>query len=234
MTRKIVNIDEERCDGCGLCIPSCAEGALRIVGGKARLISERFCDGLGACLGHCPRDAIHIVERAADEFSDEDSDRGGKVLVEGLEDGGSEAPGLRAEDSSRGEGGFALTMSELRHWPIKLRLVPPNAEYYQDSELLIAADCAAFAAGDFHREYLKGRILIIGCPKFDDMSYYRERLTEILRLNEIKRIMLVNMEVPCCFGLHHVIMEAIRSSGKTLPLRQTVLTVKGERLRREF
>ncbi|MBS7623411.1 4Fe-4S binding protein [Candidatus Bathyarchaeota archaeon] len=234
IVRKIVSVDEERCDGCGLCIPSCAEGALKIVNGKARLVSERFCDGLGACLGRCPNDAIRIVERVADEFSKEDSKKGWRAPAEAPEYRGGEAPGLGGEESSRDEAGLGVSKSELKHWPIKVRLVPPTAPHYQDSELLIAADCAAFTTGEFHREFLKGRVLIIGCPKFDDMSYYREKLKEILRLNEVKSVVIVNMEVPCCFGLHHVTMEAIQRSGKALPLKQTVLTVKGERLQREF
>jgi len=237
--RKIVSIYEERCNGCGLCIPNCAEGALKIIDGKAKLVSDQFCDGLGACLGHCPQDAIRIVEREADKFDKEAVDRGltiqaehgEKVLVESFCGcPGSTVPDLRAEKASQGEVEVGEVKSELRQWPIKLRLVPPRAPYFQNSEVLIAADCAAFTYGNFHREFLKGRVLIIGCPKFDDAQYYLEKLTEILKSNEVKSIALVNMEVPCCFGLQHVTEEAIRRSGKAVPLRQTVITAKGEKL----
>ncbi len=237
--RKIVTIDEERCNGCGLCIPKCAEEALKIIDGKAKLVSDRFCDGLGACLGHCPQDAIRIVEREADEFNKEAVDRGltihaGYGEKAHVEDFGgclgSTVLDLRAEKASQEAGEVGEVKSELRQWPIKLRLVPPSAPYFQNSELLIAADCAAFTYGNFHKEFLKGRVLIIGCPKFDDTQYYIEKLTEILKSNEIKSITLVNMEVPCCFGLQHIAEEAIRRSGKAVPLRQTVMTAKGEKL----
>jgi len=238
--RKIVTIDEERCNGCGLCIPNCAEGALKIIDGKAKLVSDKFCDGLGACLGHCPQDAIQVVEREAAQFDKEAVDRvltiqarhHQKVHGENLNGcPGSIVLDLRAEKASQGAVEIEEVKSELRQWPIQLRLVPSGAPYFQGSDLLIAADCAAFTYGNFHREFLKGRVLVIGCPKFDDTQYCLQKLTEILKLNEIKSITLVNMEVPCCFRLQHITEEAIRRSGKAVPLQQIVISAKGEKLR---
>ncbi len=207
MKRNIVFIDEDKCNGCGLCIPNCAEGAIKIIDGKAKLVDERFCDGLGACLGHCPQDAITVTERDAPEFDE--------VAVK-----------KHLNKTGRTS---ARQTSQLRQWPVQLTLVSPDASYFKEAELLVAADCVPFAYPNFHSDFLAGKSLIIGCPKLDDADFYVDKLTEMLKKNNFKGIMLVNMEVPCCFGLQNIIEEAIKRSGKVLPLRQTVITIRGEK-----
>jgi len=236
MKRSIVSIDEEKCNGCGMCIPNCAEGAIKIINGKAKLVDERFCDGLGACLGHCPQDAITIIERDAPDF-DETAVKmhlkpksAEKKVEKSLPCG---CPGSMAMDF-RGEtkvavGKSARQNSELRQWPVQLTLVSPEASYFKDSELLVAADCVPFAYPNFHSDFLAGKSVIIGCPKLDDAEFYVDKLTEILKKNKIKSITLVNMEVPCCFGLQRIVEEAVARSGKVLPIRQTVITIRGEK-----
>lgn len=200
MKRSIVSIDEEKCNGCGLCIPNCAEGAIKLINGKAKLVDEKFCDGLGACLGHCPQGAITIIEK--------------------------DAPGF---DEEAVAGTAAGQKTELRQWPVQLMLVSPEASYFRDAELLVAADCVPFAYPNFHLDFLAGKSLIIGCPKLDDAEFYVDKLTEMLKKNNIKGITLVNMEVPCCFGLQRIVEDAVARSGKVLPIRQTVISIQGEK-----
>lgn len=231
VVRKIIQIDEDKCDGCGLCIPSCAEGALQIVDGKAKLITDKYCDGLGACLGECPQDAIAIVERDADEF-DEDA------VEEHLEDqkekdahhfGG--CPGAQVLDlrkESKGASPDVRLNAELTQWPIQLNLVPPNAPYFDNSNLLIAADCVPFAYPNFHQDFLRGKAVVIGCPKLDDAKFYKQKLAQIIKQNNIKSITLVNMEVPCCFGLQHVAEEALKLSGKKITIEQKIVSIGGQ------
>lgn len=203
--RKIIKIDESKCTGCGDCVPNCAEGALQIVNGKARLVSEVFCDGLGACLGHCPEDAITIEEREAKTFD------------------ASSCPGSKVMD-------FKGT-SELRQWPVQLKLVPPFAPYLKNADLLIAADCVPFAYANFHLELLKGKVILIGCPKLDDSEFYVEKITQVLKENNIKSITCAHMEVPCCFGFVSVIKQAISASGKDIPFKEITIGIKGERIK---
>jgi NAD-dependent dihydropyrimidine dehydrogenase PreA subunit len=212
--RKIVHIDEEKCMGCGQCIPQCAEGALRLINGKAKLVSEIYCDGLGACLGKCPVGAITIDEREATAFDDDEARR---HLVKGtIPQGGDQD--LASE-----------TVSKLSNWPIQLTLVPPSAPFLRVAEeLMVVADCVPFAYAGFHSDLLNGRPLIIGCPKLDNQGLYRDRLAEAFRINNITEVTVVNMEVPCCFGLLHLVRQAIASSGKNILLDQRVVTVKGE------
>jgi len=235
-TRKIVKIDEEKCTGCGLCVPNCAEGALQIVDGKAKLMSEKFCDGLGACLGHCPEDAITVIEREAENFDEkaveahlhkqkESQPQPGPVF------GGCpssrtmhfKAPETRAETVST-----TRSVSQLTQWPVQLKLVPVNAPYFEDADLLIAADCVPFAYPDFHRDFLKGRIVVVACPKLDDIEYYREKLTEIFKTNSVKTVTVPYMEVPCCFGLVKATEDAIAASGKDIPLRKVKIGIRGD------
>lgn len=237
--RKIVEINEDKCDGCGQCIPNCAEGAMKIIDGKAKLISDKFCDGLGACLGHCPQDAITIVEREATDF-DEESVK--KHLTHQVEEvtkkeveeeilcgcPGSMVHDFRDERLSQTTVETEEVKSELRQWPVQLNLVPPNAPYFQNVDLLITADCVPFTYADFHRKFLKGKVLVIGCPKLDDAQFYTKKLMAIFKSNNIRSITLLNMEVPCCFGLQQIIEKALRTSGKTIPLRQTIITTRGE------
>jgi NAD-dependent dihydropyrimidine dehydrogenase PreA subunit len=236
MKRKIVSIDEEKCNGCGLCIPNCAEGAIKIIDGKARLIDDSFCDGLGACLGHCPQDAITVIERDAPEFSEEAVKKHLNVIKKpqrAPHPMPHACPGSMAMDF-RGERKASAVASarqnpELRQWPVQLMLVSPEAPYFKNAELLVAADCVPFAYPNFHSDFLAGKSLIIGCPKLDDAEFYIDKLTEMLKKNNIKGITLVNMEVPCCFGLQRIVEEAIQRSGKVLPIRQTVITIRGEK-----
>jgi Pyruvate/2-oxoacid:ferredoxin oxidoreductase delta subunit len=238
MKRSIVSIDEEKCNGCGVCIPNCAEGAIKIINGKAKLVDERFCDGLGACLGHCPQDAITIIERDAPDFDEAavkmhlKSNPAEKKVEKSLPCGcpGSMTMDFRGDNKAHAKAPAAARQSsELRQWPVQLTLVSPEASYFKESELLVAADCVPFAYPDFHSDFLAGKSVIIGCPKLDDVEFYMDKLTELLNKNNIKSITLVNMEVPCCFGLQRIIEEAVARSGKVLPIRQTVITIRGEK-----
>lgn len=237
MNRDIVFIDEEKCNGCGMCIPNCAEGAIKLINGKAKLVDDRFCDGLGACLGHCPQDAITIIKRDARGFDEETVKKHLETVPEKAEKKtekdlacgcpGSMAMDLRGEKKVHAGGGRQTP--ELKQWPVQLMLVSPEASYFKDSDLLVAADCVPFAYPNFHSGFLKGKSVIIGCPKLDDADYYVEKLTDLLKKNKIKSITLVNMEVPCCFGLQRIVEEAVERSGKILPIRQTVITIRGEK-----
>ena len=234
-TRKIVKIDEEKCNGCGLCIPNCAEGALQIVDGKAKLMSEKFCDGLGACLGHCPEDAITVIEREAEEFDEKEVE----AFIHQKEET-KPKPVFTGCPSSRamhfkapGAEGVANTttthsVSQLTQWPVQLKLVPVNAPYFQDADLLIAADCVPFAYPDFHQDFLKGKAVVVGCPKLDDIQFYKEKLTLIFKTNSIKSVTVPYMEVPCCFGLVKVTEDAIAASGKNIPLKKVKIGIRGD------
>jgi len=237
-TRKIVKIDEEKCNGCGLCIPNCAEGALQIIEGKAKLMSEKFCDGLGACLGHCPEDAITVIEREAEDFDE----KAVEVHLHRQKEAQSKphpAPVFAGCPSSRAmhfkvpeakteSASVSPAVSQLTHWPVQLKLVSINSPYFQDADLLIAADCVPFAYPDFHRDFLKGKVVVVGCPKLDDIQYYKEKLTEIFKANSIKSITLPHMEVPCCFGLVKATEDAIAASGKNIPLKKVKIGIRGD------
>ncbi len=232
MRRKIVEIDRERCDGCGLCIPSCAEGALRIEGGKAVLASDSHCDGLGACLGHCPRDAIRVVEREANDFDV-------KAAAQSL--AGESRPGdppltylpgarvLERRTAVSGNGGGEPAVSALSHWPIQLHLVPVEAPFFEGADLLVAASCVPFAHGDFHRTLLPGKALIIACPKLDRTEPYLEKLAAIFRENDIRSLTVAVMEVPCCQGLVRLARQALHDSGKRMPITVEVVGLNGNR-----
>ncbi|MFH1191270.1 MAG: 4Fe-4S binding protein [Candidatus Omnitrophota bacterium] len=221
--RKIITIDEHKCNGCALCIPNCPEGAIQIIDQKARLISDLFCDGLGACLGHCPQGAITVEEREAVAF-----DHSG--ITAGASCPGSRSVDLRKTREAKNALLNQRQESELGQWPVQLRLVPAHAPYFADAQLLIAADCVPFAYANFHQDLLKGKILLVGCPKLDDLSLYKEKLEQILRNNSIKSITYAHMEVPCCFGLLTIIKEAIKSAGKRTSFEDITITIKGERI----
>jgi Pyruvate/2-oxoacid:ferredoxin oxidoreductase delta subunit len=231
-TRKIIKIDEEKCNGCALCIPNCAEGALQIVDGKAKLMSEKFCDGLGACLGHCPQDAITVIEREAEEFDEKAVEA---YLHKKHEAESHPKPVFASCPSSkpmqfntRGESGsVARAVSQLTQWPVQLKLVPIKAPYFQDADLLVAADCVPFAYANFHQDFIKGKVVIIGCPKLDDIQYYEEKLIEIFKSNSIKSVTVPYMEVPCCFGLVKAAEDAIAASGKNIPLKKIKIGIRG-------
>jgi len=270
--RKIIKIDEEKCNGCGECIPNCPEGALQIIDGKVRLISDLFCDGLGACIGHCPEGAISVEEREASKYDER------KVMENIIKQGanvikahlahlrghkqdnlleiahevlkekniavapdpskspasGSGCPGSKVADFKKKgplqRGGSEVKLdSELGNWPVQLNLVPAFAPFLDNADLLIAADCVAFSYADFHRDLLKGKVLLVGCPKLDDIQRYQEKITQIFKHNNVKSVTYAHMEVPCCFGLINVIKDAIKLSGKEVPFTDVEITIKGER-----
>jgi len=251
--RNIVRIDESKCNGCGLCVPACAEGAIQIINGKARLVSEVYCDGLGACLGECPQGAITIEQRPAQPFDPEAVERRLQAVdarkhVEKVEPAASSTadagpagpafggcPGAAARTIARqtgssasdGEGESAVIDSQLGNWPVQLHLVPVFAPYLQGAKLLISADCAPFALADFHTQLLAGRTVLIGCPKLDQIDPYREKLTEIFRRNDIESVEVVYMEVPCCYGLVQVVQTALSDSGKAIPLTLIKVGIRG-------
>lgn len=229
--RKIIKIDAEKCNGCGLCIPNCHEGAIQIIDKKARLVSDSFCDGLGACLGYCPQGAISMEEREAEEF---DQKKTRENIVKHLHSPSS-CPGSKVmdfrqtHDAGGGKRGITKEPSQLKTWPVQIMLIPPNAAYLKDADLLIAADCVAFAYADFHQDLLKDKVLLVGCPKLDDIALYQEKLTQILKSNNIKSITCAHMEVPCCFGLVNMVKSAISSSSKDIQLKDVTISIKGER-----
>ncbi len=204
--RKIVTIDETLCNGCGSCIPKCVEGALQIVDGKARIIKETYCDGLGACLGQCPQGAIAITEREAPAFDEQEAHEHLKNLPKGPVPANPTKP----------------------QWPVKLNLVPAKAPFFENTDLLLAADCAAIAAKNFHNVLAPEKRVIIGCPKFDDARAYAQKLGDILRQNRISSVTVAHMEVPCCGALKWVVAKAIEASGKQIPVREVEIKVGGD------
>ena len=245
--RKVIRIDEEKCDGCGQCATACAEGAIQIIEGKARLVSETYCDGLGACLGECPQGAIAMEERNADEFDPAAvaahmSKLSGKDKPQAPAAGhmphfagcpGSATQSIRrtpAAASSGETGHHPQTAAQLSNWPVQLHLVPVRAPFFDGADLLIAADCAPFAFADFHRRFIAGKKLIIACPKLDDVSVYADKLREIFSLNDIRSVEIAFMEVPCCFGLVRLVQQALSESGKHIPLLAARLGIRGEAL----
>ncbi len=231
--RKIVKIDEEKCNGCGLCIPSCAEGALQLVDGKARLVSETYCDGLGACLGECPQGAITIEERAAELFDEEATKHHAEETKreEPLPCGCPSSTVACFEPEAEAEAcdcHGAPQPSFLGNWPVQLTLVPPNAPFLRGADVILAADCTAFACGGFHQEFLHGRALLVACPKLDDFPAHLRKLTDILSHAGIRSITVVHMEVPCCSGLVYLARQAMKASGKDIPLNEVTISVRGE------
>ncbi len=233
--RKIVKIDEEKCDGCGICVPACAEGALQIIDGKVKLIGEKYCDGLGACLGECPRGAITIEERAAEEFDEKAVElhlEEKKHATEELPCGCSSATVTqfaRQETTGAATGEVTDQPSRLSHWPIQLTLVPPAAPFLQGADLLLAADCAPFAYAGFHQDFIKDHALLVACPKLDDFPAHLEKLTDILRHSSVKSLTVVHMEVPCCSGLVFMAKQAIQAAGKDISLKEVTIGIKGDR-----
>lgn len=275
-TRKIVQIDETKCTGCGDCIPNCQEGALQVIDGKARLVSDIFCDGLGACIGHCPVDAITIEEREAEPYQEEkvmdeivrkgpntikahlqhllDHNETGYLLEafdyltkhnlpipDLVEDecmscggGGCNAgscPGSAVQDfgsTTPSSSSSQYIPSELTQWPVQLHLIPIQAPFWNQADVLIAADCTAYAYSNFHSNFLQGKKLIIGCPKLDDTNHYLDKLTQFFQTNQLKSVTVLMMEVPCCSGLLSLVKEAMKHANKSIPIFHHTLSVKGE------
>ena len=232
MIRKIIEINEEKCNGCGLCAEACHEGATGMVNGKAKLLRDDYCDGLGDCLPVCPVDAIRFVEREADPY-DEAAVKAAQAAKAAQT--ASDAPlpcgcsGTHVKAFDRGDscscsGGPAE--SQIMNWPVQIRLAPVNAPYFDGADLLIAADCTAFAYGDFHNRFVNGHIMLVGCPKLDPVDY-SEKLTEIIKNNDIKSVTLVRMQVPCCGGLQMATANAIKNSGKDIPAKMAIISTDG-------
>ena len=227
--RNIIQIDEEKCNGCGNCVVDCAEAALQIVNGKARLVKELYCDGLGACIGGCPTGALTIVQRESDPFDEAATEKHVRSTRKKEEPCG--CPGTKAVDFSEGKPashGVSEAKPELTNWPIQLKLVAATAPYFNDADLLMAADCAAFSTVNFHSRFIKGKKLVIACPKLDDSQFYFEKLTEMFGQNQIKSVTVVRMEVPCCGGLSYIVKQAIQASRKDIPYSEVVIGIKGD------
>lgn len=244
MKRNVIEINEEKCIGCGLCAGACMQGAIEIIDGKAKLVSDSYCDGLGMCLPKCPVDAIHLVEKETDSF---DANRKNIKIQEapkGLAPLACGCPGTASQKIER----LATLQpspkpkhvpisteasevpSELMQWPVQLKLVSPNAPYFENADLLVAADCTAFAYGNFHREFIKDRITVIACPKLDDNKANVEKLTAILKANSIKSITVVRMEVPCCTGIVQAVKEAMLEARVIVPYQEVTIRTNGEKL----
>ncbi len=232
MLRRIIEIDETKCSGCGACAEACHEGAIAMVGGKARLTRDDYCDGLGDCLPTCPTGAITFVEREAkayDKNAAEANMAAKKSPADKLPCG---CPGTQARGITRGAEELesaacsVQTVSRLSQWPVQIRLVPVNAPYFDGAKLLVAADCTAFARADFHERFIKNHVTLVGCPKLDAVDY-AEKLTEILKSNDIKSLTVVRMEVPCCGGLEAAVKSALQASGKFIPWQVVTITVDG-------
>lgn len=235
--RNIVHIDEKKCNGCGQCITACAEGAIELIDGKAKLVSEVYCDGLGACLGHCPVDAITVEQREAAAFDEAATEAYLKQKQRQTPSASPPqpaftCPGLGARqftatpeqtDSQDGD-----VSSQLQQWPVQMNLLSPQSSTFQDADVLLAADCVPFAMGDFHQRYLKGRTLAIGCPKLDDVRPYIDKLAEILQRHRIKSLTVIHMEVPCCSGLTYVAREAIKQSARPMAFEDVTVGVQGQ------
>jgi len=229
--RNIVKIDEEKCNGCGLCVTACAEGALKIVDGKAKIVSDIYCDGLGACIGHCPQDAITVEKREAAEFNEDATKQHLAKKNAANMQAAFVCPGTMAKQlKEKSETSLSLQVevpSQLSHWPVQLKLVSPTAPYFAGADLLLVADCVPFAMGDFHNRFLKDRSVVVGCPKLDDVEFYIEKLAAILKANKLNSLTVIHMEVPCCFGLTHIAREAISHSDSKMSFEDVTVDLQG-------
>ena len=226
--RKILHIDQEKCIGCGLCVPSCAEGALQILDGKLTLINDNLCDGLGACIGECPYDAISIEERDADAFDTKAVKR--HLTQNKLAQSG--CPSVQVVRHATQDGASNNNkdqVSRLTQWPVQLALIPRNTTLFNDAHLLITADCVPFAFADFHETFLQDHSLLIGCPKLDNRESYLNKLVQIFKSSNIQSIKVVNMEVPCCQGLFHLVRQALTLADRNIPITHEIISIKGKR-----
>lgn len=234
MLRRIIEIDENKCNGCGLCANACHEGAIDIVNGKAKLMREHYCDGLGDCLPVCPMNAISFVEREAPAYDEAAVLASKAVKNANVHESG--CPGSRIREMNRKEQEQEVTVvsasnmvSQLSNWPVQIKLAPIKAPYFENAKLLIAADCTAYAYANFHQDYIRDKVTLIGCSKLDDMDY-TEKLTEIIKQNSICEVTIVRMEVPCCGGLEHMVRTALQNSGKFIPWHVDIISIDGERM----
>ena len=251
MKRNIIHIDEEKCDGCGLCIPGCREGALQIIDGKAKLVSEVYCDGLGECLGHCPQGALTVIEREAPEFSEEAVARHLAAQGEAPAPHAGGCPGSAVRTLNHGTGGCpgsserhltppspspkasASSFSKLGHWPVQMMLVMPQAAFLKEADLLICADCAPFAYPDIHQHYLAGRAVLVGCPKLDRIEFYEEKMVEIFEVAKPRSVTILRMEVPCCGGLPQMVIRARNRAKAATPITIHTIGIEGHIINRE-
>lgn len=229
MIRKIIKIDQEKCNGCGACAAACHEGAIKMIDGKAKLIREDYCDGLGDCLPACPTNAISFEEREAPAYNEaavlaSKQEKQGGTLPCGCP--GTQSKTIRREDTPSVNAAASIT-SQLRQWPVQIKLVPVNAPYFENANLLIAADCTAYAYGNFHNEFIRNHIALIGCPKLDEGDY-TEKLTQIISNNNIKSVTVVRMEVPCCGGIENAVKQALQASGKFIPWNVVTISTDGK------
>ncbi len=276
MKRNIITIDEKKCNGCGLCIPNCPEGAIQIIDDKARLVSDLMCDGLGACLGHCPQGAISVIEREAEPYDERKvmsniikqgpntikahlihlKEHGETAYlneaIKYLQENGIEVPKASDESSSKHPSGcpgarsmsFQKTSdtvteaprgSELSHWPIQMHLISPESHHFQNSDMVLAADCVAFSFGDFHSKFLKGKTLAIGCPKLDEnQEIYLEKLINLIDIAKINTLTVVIMQVPCCSGLLNIARKAVAAASRKIPLKCVVISLQGDILNEQW
>ena len=238
VTRKIIEIDEASCDGCGNCVISCAEGALQIIDGKARVISDNLCDGLGACIGECPQDALKIIERQADDFDEQaveqhveaQKEKAGKqTLACGCPSSQIQSFAPRAGcQGANAPRSLAATDSALTHWPVQIRLIPPTAPFLKNADLLVTADCVPLAFPSLHRDYLAGKTVMLGCPKFDDVQSYIDKFADIFQTANVKSVTTMVMEVPCCSGLPMIVQKGMEKAGVMVPARLVTISTRVE------
>ena len=229
MIRKIIKIDEEKCNGCGICVDACHEGAIELIDGKAKLTREDYCDGLGDCLPACPTGAITFEEREAPAYDEKAVQKAKEQKASApLPCGcpGTQTKSINRESCSCTAPSNTDNVSQLSQWPVQIKLVPTNAPYFDGANLLVAADCTAYAYGNFHNEFIRNHITLIGCPKLDDIDY-TEKLTAIIANNDIKSVTVVRMEVPCCGGIEFAVKNALQTSGKFIPWRVVVVSTDG-------
>ena len=234
--RNIVKIDEEKCDGCGQCVNACAEGAIELIDGKAKLVSETYCDGLGACIGQCPQDAIIIEKRQAAEFDEEATKTHLAKEQESQKQVDFVCPGMKAQKlrtESTPADSLTHAPSQLSHWPVQLKLVSPGAPYFANADLLLVADCVPFAMGDFHNRFLKDHSIAVGCPKLDGAEFYVDKVGAILQTSKLKSIIVIHMEVPCCSGLVQIARQAIANSGVEIAFQDVTVDLQGNVLKTE-
>ncbi|MDD5722945.1 MAG: 4Fe-4S binding protein [Syntrophales bacterium] len=237
--RKIIEIDEELCDGCGQCVPGCAEGALQMIDGKARVVSDVYCDGLGACIGECPTGALKIIEREAAAFDEKAVGRhlakkALPVLPCGCPSTDIQTFGTATscqEANRPADVGKGVEKSSLTHWPVQIRLIPASAPFLKGADLLVLADCTAVAFSTLHRDLLKGKVVMMGCPKFDGVQNYIDKFTDIFRTADIKSVTTVIMEVPCCSGLPMIVEKGMKAASRAIPMEKVVLSTRGEVLK---